>query len=495
MSPWSANQPGSPGSGWRNSARRASPSSSRVAWARPAASRSGPLNRSKWTARASVARTASDAAADDLLGEVREQRPSGRWSRSRTASRLPDGAERSASMVSRTAAGQPLVALRIRRRGVAGRVARHDVRGQERRHERLDLVGRERERRAADVRDLALGAQPLDAERRIVAGDEQHVEVVRGEPHERLDEAPRPGRAVDLVDVVEHEQELVVAGVLERVGDERRGGLAALLRLDVVPRVDRGGDRRGEVLGERLGEPAERRDDPGGERAEVAVHRVDRVPRRVAGPGDARGEGALPEPGAGDDDRQPAVRAGGEPCLELGAVEGAVGVTRRDELGRPADAHRRGARSGRGRVAPVVGGPLSHGLRMVAAPSRPQRTTFVVTRRGLVSRSGGAAPPADAEQDEVQARRSPLADEVHDRGRVAARRPRRARSPGRRPASWPRVERDAELVAVPIGRHPQVGDGDRQRLEAHGAADGMPERRACRSGRPFPTRRRRARAR
>ena len=53
-------------------------------------------------------------------------------------------------------------------------------------------MGRERERRAADVRDLALGSQPLDAERRVVAGHEQHVEVVGGEPHERLDERHDP---------------------------------------------------------------------------------------------------------------------------------------------------------------------------------------------------------------------------------------------------------------------------------------------------------------
>ena len=101
---------------------------------------------------------------------------------------------------------------------------------------------------------------------------------------------------------------------------------------------------------------------------------------------DARGEGALAEPGPRDDDRQPAVGAGGEPCLELGAVEGAVGIARRDELGRPADAHRRGACRGRGRGAPVVGSPLRHSPRMVAAQPGPARTTFVVTGRRLVSR-------------------------------------------------------------------------------------------------------------
>ena len=88
------------------------------------------------------------------------------------------------------------------------------------------------------------------------------MEVVRGEPHERLDEPPRAGRAVDLVGVVEHEQQLVVAGVLERVRDERRGGLAPLLRLRVVARVDRGRDRRGEVLGERLGQAPQRATTP-----------------------------------------------------------------------------------------------------------------------------------------------------------------------------------------------------------------------------------------
>ena len=253
MSPWSANQPGSPGSGWRNRARRASPSSS--------AGRVGDAGRLEQRAAEPLevdgpGERGPDGVRrgrDDLLGEVGEQRALGALepvedglaaARRRGAERLDREPDRGGPAVGR--AEDP-------GRGVAGRVARDDVGGQERRDERLDLVGRERERGAADVRDLALGAQALDPERRVVARDEEHVEVVRGEPDERLDEPPRAGRAVDLVGVVEHEQQLVVAGVLERVRDERRGGLAALLRLRVVARVDRGRDRRGEVLGERLG--------------------------------------------------------------------------------------------------------------------------------------------------------------------------------------------------------------------------------------------------
>ena len=58
---------------------------------------------------------------DDLLGEIGEQRALGTLEPVEDGLPAPAGAERSASIVSRTAAGQPLVALRIR--PAASRVA------------------------------------------------------------------------------------------------------------------------------------------------------------------------------------------------------------------------------------------------------------------------------------------------------------------------------------------------------------------------------------
>ena len=250
------------------------------------------------------------------------------------------------------------------------------------------------------------------------------MEVVRGEAHERLDEAPGAGGPVDLVAVVEHEEQLVLAGDLECVRHERRGRLAALVRLGLVARVDRGRDRGREVLGEHGHEAPEGRDDAGGEGADVAVHAVDGVPGRRPRPGDARRKGALPEPGAGDDDREPAVRPGREPRLELRPVERAVRVARGNELGGTADARHGRARGSLGRPCPVGACPLSHrashGSGAITAPAYDVRPDRAGRAGRAVSRCAGPSrqrmPNRTRSRAGLRARR-----EVHDRGGATPR--------------------------------------------------------------------------
>ena len=161
-------------------------------------------------------------------------------------------------------------------------------------------------------------------------------------------------------------------------------------------------------------------------------------------PGDARREGALPEPGAGDDDREPAVRARREARLELRPVERPVRVARRNELGSTADAHHRRARGGLDRHCPVRACPLSHRARMVAVRPRHGRTTFVLTAGTARSATPGRSA-SGRRSGRGRGRAVTVAREVHDRaaatlriwrcGRVARRRGRHPSVPTSIPTS------------------------------------------------------------
>ena len=260
----------------------------------------------------------------------------------------------------------------MRSAAIGRRLARDGFGGQQRRHEGLDLGHREREGGAAEVRDLALRAQPLDAERRVVARHQEQVEAGRREADQRLHEPPRAGGAVDLVTVVEDQQEVVLEDVLHRVGDQRGGGLAAVLRLGLVTRVDRRGDRGREVLGQRRQLAVQGRDDARGERAQVRVGPIDRVPGGRPAARRPGGEGALAEARARDDDRQPPLGALPEGRLERRAIERAVGVARWDQLGRAADPPRPGPGRALALQSPLVHSPLRWlGARMVRLAKAP----------------------------------------------------------------------------------------------------------------------------
>ena len=88
-----------------------------------------------------------------------------------------------------------------------------------------DLVDRERERRAAEVDDLALAAEPLD--RRTAARSATsrgRAGSAGASADQRLDEPPRAGRAGEDVEIVEDEHEIARERDLQRVGHECRGG-------------------------------------------------------------------------------------------------------------------------------------------------------------------------------------------------------------------------------------------------------------------------------
>ena len=208
--------------------------------------------------------------------------PSGCWSRSRTASRPPAGAERSASIVSRTAAGQPFVALKIR--AAASRVASRGTTSAGRSVATSVSISsaRERERGAADVRDLALGAQPLDAERRVVARHEERRAGCRARtaraprrtatsPSRRRSRGCRRARAAA--------RPRRRPGARPRRASRRPGRAGAPRRRRAGPPRSRSAWRgpRG-APGPGAGGPRRR---PAANVPEVAVHRVDGVPGGV----------------------------------------------------------------------------------------------------------------------------------------------------------------------------------------------------------------------
>ena len=340
--PWRTYQPGSPGSGWRNSPRRASPSSTWVASSMPAASSSGPENRSKCDgparARAGSAptpgrrpprrdtRTAGPRGAGAARGP-----PPGRLPGPRGGPRSSGGPRR-ASRRSR---------VKIRVAAIDGRLARDRRRPAAASSTSVSISGTVNASAAPPRSDTSPWARSRSTPNGGSLRETRSTWRLRGrEPDQRLDEPPRAGGAVDLVAVVEDEQQVVVEDVLERVGDERRGRLAAVLRLGVVARIDRRRDRRREVLGERLELAMERGDDARRERAEVDVGGVDRVPGGGTAPRGAGGQRALSEAGPGDDDREPPVGAGGDPAPRGRRARGsrwdrAAGPAWRRDRGRP----------------------------------------------------------------------------------------------------------------------------------------------------------------
>ena len=96
--------------------------------------------------------------------------------------------------------------------------------GPQRCDERLrDLVARERERRAVELEHPTLASQPLDRERRLGARGEHDVQRGRRLPADALDQPRRACRGAELVDVVQHEHEIVrqllLESLAERAGD------------------------------------------------------------------------------------------------------------------------------------------------------------------------------------------------------------------------------------------------------------------------------------
>src|SRR4029079_18083424 len=87
--------------------------------------------------------------------------------------------------------------------------------------QRRGLVDVERELRAGDLHDLPLPSEPLDRERKLRTGGEDEVKALRRLAAERLDRLDRACRRRDLVDVVEHENEVAAKLGLEDLADQR----------------------------------------------------------------------------------------------------------------------------------------------------------------------------------------------------------------------------------------------------------------------------------
>ena len=332
--PWSAYQPGSPGSGWRKRARFDSSSSVAAGSGTPTASSSGAENRSKWTAWRIERARLLGGARHDLLGEVREDRPLGALEPVQHA--LPVAAGRDPVGLDREPDGRGPATRRgldPRRGDVAKRSLVVAVRPEQRIEQGPDLLDGEREGRPAEVDDLALAAKPLDRERHLGSRRDDDVEVRRRDADQGLDEPQRAGRTGEDVEVVEDEREVARERDLERIGHECRGGRRLGHDRRVVRRLDRAGDGVREVLRDRRQLQPERRGDAGRERAHVPVGGVERVPGRRADRRDPRRQRRLPEARPARDDRQAAFRAVEQVLLEDRPRQRPDRVGRRQQLG------------------------------------------------------------------------------------------------------------------------------------------------------------------
>ena len=154
------------------------------------------------------------------------------------------------------------------------------VRPRERLEEHVDLVDVEREVGAQQLEHLALAAQPLDREGKVGARREHDVQPARRLPAERLDHEKRAGRRFDLVDVVDHEDEVAVQLRLKRFA--HRGREAACPRGLVEPGTRAGRDDRARLAGgEGRNAQAERVCDAAGELRERRILGGGAVPGAV----------------------------------------------------------------------------------------------------------------------------------------------------------------------------------------------------------------------
>jgi glutamate-1-semialdehyde aminotransferase len=214
---------------------------------------------------------------------------------------------------------------------------RADLVAEQNADERADLVLGEGQRGPAEVHDLALGAQPLDAERDLRSRRQQDPQVGRGQPDEGFDEPPRDGCTGQDMEIVQDEQERSVEDAFDRIRQESGRRVRPTEDVGVVGRLDRALDRPGEVRREIRQCDAESGDDPGGERPEMTVAGIERVPGGSAARSDPCRERRLAEPGATHDDGQPALGRAGEPLLEHRSSERSDRIRRRQQLGGPSD--------------------------------------------------------------------------------------------------------------------------------------------------------------
>ena len=186
-----------------------------------------------------------------------------------------------------------------RRLGVGG--------ARERGQERSRLARVEDEVGAGELEHLPLAPQALDRERQLEARGEDEVEPRRRLPAERLDHLHRSARPCDRVDVVDHEDEVAAQRRLEGLAECRREAAGARGLVLLRTRACGGGDGAGGVDGERGDAQPQRVGEAPSEACERRVVGGRRVPGAVDLARPVGEHRRLAEPGAGDDDRQPAL--------------------------------------------------------------------------------------------------------------------------------------------------------------------------------------------
>ena len=180
------------------------------------------------------------------------------------------------------------------------------------------LVGGEGEHRRVDVEHLALPAEAVDRERRLVPGGEDQMELGRRLPDEALEQRRRSAGA-ELVHVVEHEHLVACRLLLEPLSQDGRKRSRARAVLASGERIFADLELEG------VGQPARER----GKRPVAAVHQI---PAPAALGRDRRNECRLAESGARDDRRQPPSFRFVEQAFERGPADVRGRETRRREL-------------------------------------------------------------------------------------------------------------------------------------------------------------------
>jgi hypothetical protein len=173
--------------------------------------------------------------------------------------------------------------------------------------QRRGLVDVECEPRARDLHDLPLPSEPLDRKRKLVAGRDDEVQTLRRLAAERLDRLDRAGRRCDLVDVVEHENEVAPKLALEDLADQRCKAPAPAGVVLAAARARPGLDGVRCVDGERWDAEPKSVGNASRERGQRHVVGRDGVPGVVQVGRPRREERRLPETRPRDDARQAAA--------------------------------------------------------------------------------------------------------------------------------------------------------------------------------------------
>jgi hypothetical protein len=257
--------------------------------------------------------------AEDLLGEVRVERPAS-----------PGEGVEEPPMLARTVRGEELGReLDGRGPSAARLVEAPDELGLGRRgHEveaRCRLVCGERQVAARDVQNLTSATHANDRERDLMAGREHQVKLLRCVAHEALHEPHRGRCGFELVQVVDDEDDVLGQAFLEGMCDDRRKRVGGRV---LVP----AGAHRQDGLGQGGEASPQGGEQALSQRRGRAVAGIDSEPRPLPGTCASSELRRLPVAGARDDDGQPIADRLVEPAFEGRSLDDPGWEPRRDEL-------------------------------------------------------------------------------------------------------------------------------------------------------------------